>query len=67
LDERAGIGGKRLSERDVTVSNFVSRNFENRATNPRVGKNYPFKQRLGGFAVEGMCVHILQHPPEKGL
>jgi hypothetical protein len=32
-----------------------------------VGKKFNKKQWLGGFNVENVCVHILQHPPEKGL
>jgi hypothetical protein len=48
------------------VANFASRNFEGRRAGHQVGENFIWKQRLGGFDVEGLCVHILQHPSEKG-
>jgi hypothetical protein len=49
------------------VANFVSRNFESGGRGCQANGNYLQKQRLGGFHVADMCVHILQHPSEKGL
>ena len=49
------------------VVNFVSRNFESRGSGGQIDKNYLQKQLLVGLPVEGLCVHFLQHPSEKGL
>jgi hypothetical protein len=49
------------------AANFASRNFESSEPDREVDENYQKKQRFGGFDVVNLCVHILQHPPEKGL
>ncbi|MGA2055723.1 MAG: hypothetical protein ABSG88_10465 [Bradyrhizobium sp.] len=49
------------------VTNFVSRNFEASGPDRQTDENFMQKQKLVGFDVEGLCVHILQHPAEKGL
>jgi hypothetical protein len=49
------------------AANFVSRNFEGPECDRKLGENIYKKHRLGGFDVENLCVHILQHLPEKGL